>query len=62
MRDKKEPYRYDDNASIEMLIKLLITPDGRGTKDKKLALKKIIEKADWGEFTSTEIEGVLNEL
>ena len=43
MNEKQEPYRYQDDASVEMLVRLLVTDDGRGKKDKALALRKLIE-------------------
>ena len=42
--ETKEPYRYEDTASDEMLTRLLITCDGRGTKEKELALKELLKR------------------
>lgn len=41
---KKEKYIYSDDASNDMLISLLITSDGRGPKEQKLAFKKLLER------------------
>ena len=42
---QKEPYRYSDNASDEMLIDLLLTLDGRGIEEKRKALIELLCRA-----------------
>ena len=41
---KKEKYGYKDDASDDMLVRLLLTCDGRGVKEKSDALKKLLER------------------
>ena len=44
MSNKKEKYCYNDEASEEMLVKLLITCDGVGKEQKQKALSKLLER------------------
>lgn len=44
MQEKQETYQYNENAGNEMLVKIVVTLDGRGQKEKGLSLKELLKR------------------